>query len=60
MGAVAQAVADAGRVANVICMIILGVFCLSAVELAKVVDSPDMTCGESSLSLGAMRGGGRI
>ena len=41
-------------------MIVLGVFSLNEDELANVVHSPDMTCGESSLSLGAMRGGGRI
>ncbi len=59
-GAVAQAVANAGRVTNVFRVIILGVFSLNADELANAVYSPDMTCGESVLSLGAMRGGGRI
>ena len=33
---------------------------MEAISLAKAVYSPDMTCGESVLSLGAMKGGGRI
>ena len=34
-------------------MIILSVFCLNAVELAKTVYSPDVNCGENEYTLRA-------